>query len=205
MYTAYDGKNPSRIAFTCIPVKDFLEKKWNWKKPVLVSPPEYDNKDACVFPEKINGKYLIFHRMGNDIDYTFVSSLKFDGTKWLEEQRWLKPRRGFWDSKKVGIAAPPVKTKKGWLLLYHGVSNEGTYRIGALLLDLKDPTIIKARTDRPIMEPQMPYEKDGQVSNVVFPCGNVIIGDKLFIYYGGGDEIVAVATVGVEDILKILK
>ena len=106
---------------------------------------------------------------------------------------------------KVGIAAPPVKTKKGWLLLYHGVSNEGTYRIGALLLDLKDPTIIKARTDRPIMEPQMPYEKDGQVSNVVFPCGNVIIGDKLFIYYGGGDEIVAVATVGVEDILKILK
>jgi len=112
LYTAFDGKHPPRIALTSISLKNFLAQVWDWTKPVLISPPEFDNKDACVFPEKVKGKYLIFHRFGNNIDITLTPSLDFDGKTWLEEHIWLSPRRGMWDSLKVGIAAPPIKQKR---------------------------------------------------------------------------------------------
>ncbi len=206
LYTAYDGKHPPRIAITSIPLKKFLAGIWEWAKPVLISPPEFDNKDACVFPEKVTGKYLIFHRFGNDIDIALVPHLNFDGKTWLEEHRWLFPRKGMWDSLKVGIAAPPIKTRAGWILLYHGVSEEDhQYRVGAVLLDLKDPTKIISRTNEPLLEPEMPYEKNGQIANVVFPCGAVAIGDTIFIYYGGGDSVVGVAMVKLERIIAELQ
>ena len=108
-----------------------------------------------------------------------------------------------WDSRKVGTATPPIKTRIGWVLLYHGVSEEdGCYRIGAVLLDLKDPTKIIARTDEPIFEPETAYEKVGQVSNVVFPCGAVVLGKKIFIYYGAADQVIGVATIEIERLLK---
>lgn len=205
-YTAFDGKHPPRIALTSISLKNFLAKNWDWAKPVLISPPEFDNKDACVFPEKVKGKYLIFHRFGNDIDIALTPTLNFDGKTWLEERVWLSPRRGMWDSLKVGVAAPPIKTKEGWILLYHGVSEEDRYyRVGAVLLDLRDPTKIISRTNEPIFAPEMPYEKEGQVANVVFPCGVVQIGKKLFIYYGGADSVVGVATVEVDKLLSELQ
>ncbi len=206
LYTAFDGKHAPRIAITSISLKKFLGKIWEWAKPALISPPEFDNKDACIFPEKVKGKYLIFHRFGNDIDIALVPHLNFDGKTWLEEHRWLFPRKGMWDSLKVGIAAPPIKTKKGWILLYHGVSEEDhQYRVGAVLLNLKDPTKIISRTNEPIFEPEMPYEKIGQIPNVVFPCGAIVIGSKLFMYYGGGDSVVGVATVELEKILSELQ
>ena len=96
------------------------------------------------------------------------------------------------DSWKVGISSPPIKTKKGWLLLYHGVSTTPTYRIGAALLDLDDPTVVLARASLPILEPVMPYERDdGPVHNVVFPCGPILRKDTLYIYYGGADYCTA--------------
>jgi len=132
--------------------------------------------------------------------------LHFDGSTWLEEIRWLKPRKGFWDSKKIGIAAPPIKTRKGWILFYHGVSEEdGMYRIGAVLLNLKNPTRIIGRTDYPLLEPETLYEKEGQVSNVVFPCGNVVIGNRIYIYYGGGDKVIGTASIEIKKLLKILR
>lgn len=202
-YTAFNGVNPPRIALTSISVDDFLARKWNWMPPVLISPPEWDNKDAAIFPEKVKGKYLIFHRIGHDIDIDLVPSLNFDGKTWLEEYRWLKRREWSWDSLKVGIAAPPVKTKNGWILLYHGVSAEDHfYRVGAVLLDLKDPTRIIGRTSRPIFEPETDYEKIGEVQNVVFPCGAVVIDKKLFIYYGGADKVIGVATIEINELLR---
>ncbi len=205
-YTAFNGKNPPRIALTSIPLKKFLKKEWDWKRPVLISPPEFNNKDACIFPETVGKKYLIFHRIGDDIDIALVPNLHFDGSTWLEEIRWLKPRKGFWDSKKIGIAAPPIKTRKGWILFYHGVSEEdGMYRIGAVLLNLKNPTRIIGRTDYPLLEPETLYEKEGQVSNVVFPCGNVVIGNRIYIYYGGGDKVIGTASIEIKKLLKILR
>ena len=204
-YTAFDGKNPPRVALTWITERNFLKQKWDWAKPVLISPPGFDDKDAFVFPEKVNGKYIIVHRSGDDIDLSFNSSLDFKGDTWLEEYRWIAPRAGWWDSKKVGAAAPPVKTKEGWVFLYHGVSEDSIYRVGAVLLDLKNPSKIIGRTDNPIFEPEMLYEKEGQIPNVVFPCGVVLIGKKLFVYYGGGDQVIGVATVDIDELIKVLK
>ena len=204
-YTAFDGKNPPRVALTWITIKDFLAEQWNWAKPVLISPPDMDDKDAFVFPEKINGKYMIVHRGGDDIDLAFSSSLNFKGDAWIEEYRWIGPRKWWWDSKKVGAAAPPIKTLDGWVMLYHGVSEDGIYRVGAVLLDLKNPAKIIGRTDNPIFEPETSYEKEGQIQNVVFPCGNVLLGEKLFVYYGGADQVVGVATAEMAKLLRVLK
>lgn len=205
-YTAFDGKHPPRVALTSIPLKKFLAKQWDWVSPVLLSPPSFDDKDACIFPEKVRGQYLIFHRIGDDVDYAFVPSLQFDGATWIAEHRWLGPRRGFWDSKKIGIAAPPVKIKPGWLMLYHGVSeDDNCYRVGAVLLDSKDPLKILKRTDRPIFEPELDWEINGVVNKVVFPCGNVLINDKLYVYYGGGDKVTGVATCSIDKLLVALE
>jgi predicted GH43/DUF377 family glycosyl hydrolase len=204
-YTAYDSKNPPRVALTSIKVTDFLNQNWNWSRSVLISPPGIDDKDSAMFPEKIKGNYIIIHRVGKDIDLSFHKDLNFDGKTWLEEYRWLRPRPGSWDSEKVGLAGPPIKTKEGWIVFYHGFSFDKIYRIGAILADLKDPTKIISRTDYPLFEPEEIYEKQGEVPNVVFPCSNVLIGDTIFFYYGGGDKVVGVATVKLKDLLSALK
>lgn len=204
-YTAFDGKNPPRVALTSISIKNFLARKWNWANPVLISPPGIDDKDACIFPEKIIGNYLIIHRVGYDIDLAYRASLDFDGKTWLEEYRWITPRKGWWDSKKIGAAAPPIKTKDGWLLLYHGVSEDNIYRVGALLLDLKNPLKVVGRTIEPIFEPEAHFEKNGQVPNVVFPCGAVLLKEDLFMYYGGADQVVGVANIKMKELLDTLR
>ncbi len=204
-YTAFDSKNPPRVALTWITIEDFLNQKWHWSKPVLISPPNIDDKDAFIFPEKVNGKYMIVHRSGLDIDLSFSSTLDYKDNTWLEEQRWIAPRKWWWDSKKVGAAAPPIKTEDGWVMFYHGISEDQIYRLGAVLLDLKNPTKIISRTDNPIFEPETIYEKTGQIPNVVFPCGTVLTGEKVFIYYGAADQVVGVATVKLQDLIKVLK
>lgn len=204
-YTAYNGNDQPRIALTSISVKNFIHQRWQWSSPILLSPPDISDKDAFVFPEKIGGKFMIVHRVGNAIDFAFNQTLNFKDDAWLEEYRWIGPRKGWWDDGKVGSSAPPIKTKDGWVMLYHGVSSQGVYRVGALLLDLKNPTIVLGRTDEPIFEPETAYEKNGQVSNVVFPCGNVVVGEKLFVYYGGGDQVVGVATIEMDRLLRYLK
>ena len=110
-----------------------------------------------------------------------------------------------WDGGKVGISAPPVKTKAGWFLLYHGVSWSTTYRVGAVLLDLEDPTVVKARTAIPLFEPETEYERKGVVPNVVFPCGLVVRAGTAFIYYGAADSVVGVATVKMSALLKMME
>ena len=97
-YTAYDGRNPSRVAVTSIAVRDFLARRWNWARPVVITPPQYDNKDAFLFPEPVDGKYLLVHRLGNCIDYDFSADLRFRGDAWLDEHRWIEPRRGWCSS-----------------------------------------------------------------------------------------------------------
>ncbi|MEM2921409.1 MAG: hypothetical protein QXF26_03735, partial [Candidatus Bathyarchaeia archaeon] len=152
-YTAFNAKDSPRVALTWIKVDDFLNMKWNWARPVLISPPGLMDKDACIFPEKVRDpgtgeeKYLIIHRIGDDIDSALTSSLDFDGETWIEEYRWITPKKGSWDAVKNGVAAPPLKTKEGWILLYHGVDEELTYRVGAVLLNPRNPLEVIARTD----------------------------------------------------------
>ena len=202
-YTAYDGVGPPRVAVTSIREKDFLSRRWNWSKPELITPKGVDDKDTCIFPEKIGGKYLVLHRIGTDICADFLKSLDFKKETVNKCIRIFGPRPGTWDSAKVGITAPPIKTKKGWILLYHAVSeHHHSYRIGAVLLDLKDPTVVLSRSADPILEPEQSYEKEGIVPNVVFPCGMVVRNGLVYIYYGGADKVVGVATMEL-DILML--
>ena len=208
-YVAYDGHSHPRVALSSIHIDDFLSKKWNWQKPVLISPPYIVDKNACILPEKINGKYVIFHRVFPNILIDFVDNLDFDGkTRWLEGQFKIPTRAlsSDWDNLKVGCGPPPIKTKEGWLLIYQAVSSldESRYKIGAMLLDLKDPTKVLARTRSPILEPIATYENEGFKAGVVYPCGAVIINDHLFVYYGGADTFVCVASVKLEPFLEQL-
>lgn len=204
-YTAFDGIGPPRVAITSITKKDFLKRKWSWEKPVLITPPGFDDKDTCILPDKVNGQYFILHRVGDEICGDYFKTLDFKKQTVNKCIRIIGPRINTWDSWKVGISAPPIKTKYGWLLIYHGVSkNHSTYRLGAVLLDLKDPAIVIARSTDAIMEPKEEYEKIGVVNNVVFPCGMVVKDNLLFIYYGGADTVVGVATMELDIILAAL-
>lgn len=202
-YTAYDGTHP-RIALTSIAKKDFAAKRWNWTKPTLISPPEVEDKDAAIFPKKIGGKYAILHRLGASVWLDFVDDLRFEGKRWLGGRVLMRPRTGIWDSRKIGIGGPPIETKKGWLLLYHGISkrDDRHYHVRAALLDLKNPAKVLARTKFPIFEPEAPYERHGLVPNVVFPCGSALLDGRLIIYYGGGDRVVGAASIKLAQLLE---
>lgn len=206
LYTSYDGQNPPRVTLTSIDVDDFLHRKWNWSKPVRISPPGIDDKDACLLPEKVKGKYVIFHRIDNDIVLDFVDNLDFDGeTTFLRTLRYIPLREEAWDGEKVGIASPPIKTQYGWMLLYHGVSKiDHEYRVGAMLLDLLDPSIVLSYLHYPILEAVAPFEREGLVPNVVFPCGAVVHEDTLYVYYGGGDKVICGAKVEFKKLMKAL-
>ncbi len=208
-YTAFDAINPPRVAMTSISVNAFKERRFDeWTTPVLISSPGIDDKDAAIFPEKINGQYVFLHRFQPNIDLCYIEHLvELDGKNFLPRNPIMRPRPGMWDDLKIGISSTPLKTKKGWLLLYHGVSSEDhRYRVGAALLDLKDPEKVIGRTDAPLFTPEMPYELEGVVPNVVFPCGSIIMGSKLVIYYGGADTVIGVATISLAKLLShILK
>nr|MBI5455556.1 hypothetical protein [Candidatus Levybacteria bacterium] len=205
-YVAFDGVSPPRIALTSISVDNFLNKRFLWEKPVLISPPGVVDKSAVIFSEKINGKYVIMHRIYPDILIDFVDNLEFDGKTWLEGQYKISPRPESWDSRKIGAGAPPIKTKHGWLLIYQSVGEQdaGKYKIGAMLLDLKDPTKVIHRSQSPILEPDAKYENEGFKAGVIYPCGAVIIKDALYVYYGGADSYVCVATANLEEFLEEL-
>lgn len=205
-YTAFDGANPPRVALTSISIDDFLKKNWKWDKPKLISPPGVDDKDACIVKKTKGNGYIAFHRLGNVIWLDFLRDLEFPEYKFLSGGIIAQARKDKWDNIKIGIAAPPLETKNGWLLLYHGVSGPSLmYKVGAMLLDYDDPRKILGRTDEPLLEPVEPYELHGQIPNVVFPCGAVVINDIIYLYYGGADSVTCVATLTVNDVLDILQ
>ncbi len=208
-YVAFDGTNPPRIALSYISVKNFESKKWKkWSDPVLISPPGVVDKNACILPERINGKYVIFHRIYPDILIDVVDNLDFDGeSNWLKGQLRIHPRPDFWDSNKVGMGPPPIKTKDGWLAIYQavGFQDNSRYKIGAMLLDIKDPSKVLYRSSHPILEPETHYENGGFKAGVVYPCGAVVIENTLIVYYGGSDTCLAAATADLDQFLDELK
>ena len=202
-YTAHDGNDPIQVALSSISVSDFLEKRWNWSKPKIISCPERNDKNACVMSEKIKNKYVFFHRIGGCIWIDFKNSLNFKKGNWLGGKLLMCPDPKGWDSEKVGIAGPPIKTKEGWLLIYHGLSKQDKkYRLGAILLNLKSPDKIVGKLDYPILEPEAKYEKKGLRPNTVFSCGSVVIKKRLFVYYGAADQVTCVASTNLDKLIK---
>jgi predicted GH43/DUF377 family glycosyl hydrolase len=208
-YTAYDGLNPPRVAVTSIAVQDFVKHNWQWSEPKLISSPKGDNKNSCLLPEKVRGRYVILHRMGGkEIAIDYLDSLdQMQGEEvWLEKEQSIGPRTEYWDGAKIGIAGPPLLVDQGWLLLYHGVSDiDHHYRVGFMLLDRDDPGKVLYRTPYPILRPTKEFERIGDVNNVVFPCGAVIVRGTLFVYYGGADKVVCVATANLDELLAQVK
>lgn len=205
-YTAYDGINPTRVALTSITTEDFLQKNWKWTPPKLISPPGMNDKNTCLFPEKVDNKFVFLHRLHHCIWIDFVDSLEFGKDKWLGGHIIMRPQSDTLYSEKVGIAGPPLKTELGWLLIFHGLSKEDyKYRLGAALLDINKPALVKAILPYPILKPDAKYEFTGLRPGTVFSCGAVILNADLFVYYGAADQVVSVASIELEKVLAELK
>lgn len=209
IYTAFDGWSSVRIALTSIPFDDFKKKKWNWKKPVLISPPKEINKNWVLFPEKINGKFAIIHSITPEILIEYVDDLnEFDGERFIKSFYHNKPKwQHSWDNMVRGVGPTPIKTKLGWLILYHSMdrNDPNRYKLGAMILDEKDPTKILYKLSNPILEPEEDYENNGIAWGVVYSCGAIIKEDELFVYYGGADKFVCVASMPIDELLEDLK
>jgi predicted GH43/DUF377 family glycosyl hydrolase len=176
----------------------------HFKHLCFVTPPEIDDRDVMLFPEKIGGRFALLRRpicRGDAERPSIYISYSDDLRNWTPPQVVAGPACG-WEGGKIGAAAPPIRTERGWLLLYHGVDEASTYRVGAMLLDLDDPGKVIARTKRYIMEPEEYYERTGLViPNVVFPTGNVVKDGLLHIYYGCADTAIGLATVPVAELV----
>jgi len=266
LYTAFDGKD-ARIAYATsknltkwekhgiispsIPVKEARKivkiKKYRdkWaKQEISGSKVCLWDKDAILFPEKINGEFVMLHRFLPDIQivkFKNFSQLK-NNDFWRDyisnlsegEDKVSLYRRYDWEGEHIGAGAVPIKTKDGWLLIYHGVElvekdiatgtfSKAVYKVkgafkqlrnnrlpliyhaGAALLDLKNPEVELARLKNPLFSPEFDWEKEGDINDVVFPEGTILEGDRLKIYYGCADTRIAVAELSLKELLKKLK
>ena len=172
-----------------------------------VMPPE--DKDAALFPVKFNGLWAMLHRpvprssmLGAHIWISFSPNLKH----WGEHQEIIQAREGgWWDANKIGLCSPPLQTEAGWLILYHGVRTTASgsiYRLGLALLDLENPMKVIRRTDEWIFGPKEHYEREGDVDDVVFPCGWVTKDGKVLIYYGAADSRLCLATADLDELVE---
>lgn len=194
-YVAFNGHHPPGVALTSIPIEDFLTQRWHWKKPRLISKPGQIQKNWVIFPEKINGKYAILHSISPSILIDYVDSLD-DPELTIESYHNNASDNNRWDNIMRGVGAPPIRTDHGWLVLYHAMDRRdpNKYKVGAMLLDYQNPQKILYRSSQPILEPVAKYENEGFKSGVIYVCGAVIKNEMLFIYYGGADTFVAVAS-----------
>lgn len=203
-YTACD--EGLRVALTSIKINDFLNKKWKWKLPVLISPPGEVHKNWVIFPEKINGKYAILHSISPEILIDYFDDLNFDGRTYIKSCYYGKFRKGCWDSWVRGAGPPPIKTKYGWLVFYQAMEENdfSKYKVGAMLLDPNDPTKIMHRAQEPVLEPIESYENVGFKSGVVYVTGAIVKDGLLLVYYGGADSYVCVASAPFEEFTEAL-
>ncbi|GAB3934708.1 glycoside hydrolase family 130 protein [Mucilaginibacter myungsuensis] len=171
----------------------------------LIFPPH--NKDCAIFEEQIKSKYYALHRPSSvDLGGNYIWLAESpDGLHWGNHKCIAKTRAGMWDSGRVGAGAAPIKTDKGWLEIYHGATKEHRYCLGALLLDLDDPSKVLARSEDPIMVPTETYETSGFFGHVVFTNGHIVDGDEATIYYGAADEFVCGAKLSIQQIMAGLK
>ncbi|MBS3757554.1 MAG: hypothetical protein KGY61_02715 [Desulfobacterales bacterium] len=203
VYTAYSRTGPLVSLAT---TRDF-EK---FARMGIIMPPE--DKDAALFPVRFDGRWAMLHRpvtafagVGAHIWLSFSPDMKH----WGDHQVVIPARKGgWWDADKIGLSPPPLRTAKGWMILYHGVRTTAggcIYRLGLALLDLNDPTRVLARSDEWIFAPEKSYEMTGDVDKVVFPCGWVAEEDQVRLYYGGADKCIALATGRISEMLGWLE
>jgi predicted GH43/DUF377 family glycosyl hydrolase len=189
LYTAW---SPGNIQVARASTLDFK----TWERHGIVFPGP-DNKDAALFPRKVNGRYVAFHRIPSSMWIAWSDDLEH----WGDYQRIMDPRPGCYDDLKLGAGGPPIETDLGWLVIYHGVDQNLVYRLGVALLDKDDPSIVLNRPVEPILVPEEPWELAGDIPNVVFTCGTAELGDQYLVYYGGADRVIGLATANKRDLL----
>ena len=171
----------------------------------VIMPPE--DKDAALLPRRINGYWAMIHRPVTPTGAHMWISYSPDLRHWGNHKVILEARRGgWWDANKIGLCSPPIETSKGWLMIYHGVRQTAAgsiYRLGLALFDLEKPEVCLQRGDSWMFGPEAPYERSGDVKDVVFPCGQTIgaDGDTIHLYYGAADFCVAMATGSIRALL----
>lgn len=182
-----------------------------YKKLGRITDTRDDDRDVYIFPEKVNGKFVRISRpmfacgegYENESPAIWISH-STDLMEWRERKLLMKGEY-WWESKKIGGSCPPIKTEYGWFMIMHGVSKkDDSYRVGAILMDLNDPEKIIARTKEPIMEPEFDFETKGLYNGCVFPTGNVVKDDILYVYYGAADKFVCVATCKFSELLQAM-
>lgn len=201
VYTAYTRDGPGvALAMT----EDFK----NFERFGVIMPPE--DKDAALFPIRIDGKWAMIHRPMSPTRAHMWISYSPDLKNWGNHVLMMVARKGaWWDANKIGLSPPPIKTQAGWLVIYHGVKQSCSgciYRLGLALFDLKNPAICIKRGTEWMFAPVEPYEQHGDVGNVVFPCGYTIgtDGDTVNLYYGAADTCIALATGSIKQMLEWL-
>lgn len=211
-YNSFDGWDFIRVTLTSIPVSDFLAKRfYKWATPHLISPPGQIHKNWVLFPEKIRGKFAILHSIVPKIEIEYRDSVNDIGSSEPFIQSWEGPRPNatgsskHWDKVVRSAGPPPIWTKRGWLVLYHATrdNERHLYQLGAMLLDLEEPTKVLARANAPVLSPEAPYENEGK-PGIIYAGGALIRGDTLHVYYGGADKVVCVATAALSPFLEAL-
>jgi predicted GH43/DUF377 family glycosyl hydrolase len=157
-----------------------------------------DNKDHVLFPRQIGGRYVAFHRRPPAIWIAHSDDL----VTWGDFDVVMQPRSDGWDCKRVGGGGVPIETEHGWLVLYHAYDHDHVYRLGVALLDLDDPTRVIRRPTGPVLWPEELWEILGQVRNVVFSAANPMVDGKVYVYYGGGDHVIGLATCSLDELLE---
>lgn len=199
----YTAVSQHGIATALASTRDFR----TFQRHGVIFPPP--NRDVTIFPEKIDGRYVALHRPmpeGLGQPSIWVASSP-DLISWGNHSLVATARPGMWDDLKVGGGAVPFRVhasrRDAWLAIYHGVTGTPpTYSLGALLLDLHDPSKVIGRSREPILKPEAAYEREGFYGDVVFTCGALVDGDTIRIYYGAADAVVAVADLSLAEILS---
>lgn len=199
-YFAKNNKTVSYLAMT----QDFKK----YKRLGRITDARYDDRDVLLFPEKIDGKYVRISRpkmRQGEVKMPSIWITMSEDMMEYGEPELLLTGEEWWESARIGAGSPPIRTEKGWFMLYHGVAEkDGCYRVGAVLLDLKDPRKVISRTKEYIMEPEYGYETEGFYNGCVFPTGNVVKEGTLYVYYGCADKYVALATADFEELVRYL-
>jgi predicted GH43/DUF377 family glycosyl hydrolase len=200
-YLTYTAVSPNGVAVGMRSTSDWK----TFHEHGLIFPPH--NKDCALFEEVIAGKYFALNRPSSpEIGGSYIwLSQSPDLMHWGSHRCLAKTRPGMWDSARVGAGAAPIKTNRGWLVIYHGANEKNRYCLGALLLDFQNPACVLARSDKPIMEPLADYEQIGFFGNVVFTNGHLVDGDMVTIYYGASDRVICAAKLSLVEILSTLK
>lgn len=170
-----------------------------------VFPP--NNKDVALLPERVGDYYYALHRptLGEVGGKQMWIARSPDLLHWGDHRLLAETRPGMWDRDRVGAGAEPIRTPKGWLEIYHGADETPRYCLGALLLDLDDPTSVLARSEAPLMEPTAPYEAAGFFGQVIFTNGHIVDGDTVTLYYGAADEVICGARLSINAVLDSLR